>query len=71
MKKYEDNQMLHNQFRLQVTSRIDETVFRPLFCENFVAPNNVLFQGFDKTFIDRFAGHEIGLSDNAIDPVIG
>ena len=39
LKQYEDNQMWHNQFRLQVTGRIDETVFRPLFCEGFGAPN--------------------------------
>jgi len=39
LKKYEDKQMWHNQFRKQITNRIDETVFRPLFCEDFGAPN--------------------------------
>jgi len=39
LKQYEDNQMWHNQFRTHVTGRIDETVLRPLFCENFGAPN--------------------------------
>jgi hypothetical protein len=36
---YEDKSSWHNQFREQVTQRIDEDLFRPLFCEDFGAPN--------------------------------
>jgi len=39
LKKYEDHHMWHNQFRTQVTQRINETIFRPLFREDFGAPN--------------------------------
>ena len=40
LKEYEDKQKWHNQFRVQVTERIDEEIFRPLFCEDFGAPNS-------------------------------
>jgi hypothetical protein len=36
---YEDNHLWHNQFREQVLHRIDEELFRPLFREDFGAPN--------------------------------
>jgi len=39
LKIYEDNKEWHNQFRVQITERIDEDLFRPLFHENFGAPN--------------------------------
>jgi hypothetical protein len=39
LKVYEDDLKWHNQFRVQVTERIDEELFRPLFCEDFGAPN--------------------------------
>jgi hypothetical protein len=39
LKIFEDNNEWHNQFRVQVTSRIDEEPFRVLFCENFGSPN--------------------------------
>jgi hypothetical protein len=39
LKGYEDAQKWHNQFRVQVTNRVDEDLFRPLFHENFGAPN--------------------------------
>ena len=39
LKAYNDADRWHNQFRLQVTNRIDEDIFRPLFHENFGAPN--------------------------------
>jgi hypothetical protein len=39
LKVYEDNSKWHNQFRIQVTQRIDEEPFRPLYCEDFGSPN--------------------------------
>jgi len=36
---YEDKTAWHNQFRQQVTMRIDENIFRPLYCENNGTPN--------------------------------
>ena len=36
---YEDNHEWHNQFRIQVTNRIDEEIFRPLYREDFGSPN--------------------------------
>jgi len=36
---YEDNQMWHNQFRVQVTQRIEEELFRVLYHDNFGSPN--------------------------------
>jgi hypothetical protein len=39
LKVYEDGGNWHNQFRVQVTERIDETDFRELFCKDFGAPN--------------------------------
>ena len=39
MKIYEDDNEWHNQFRVQVINRIDEELFRPLFNDNFGAPN--------------------------------
>jgi len=39
LKIYEDNSKWHNQFRIQVTQRIDEELFRPLFHNGFGSPN--------------------------------
>ena len=39
LKTYEDAKKWHNQFRIQVTNRIDENIFRPLFDEDSGAPN--------------------------------
>jgi len=39
LRDYEDKYKWHNQFREQATQRIDEDLFRPLFCEDFGAPN--------------------------------
>jgi hypothetical protein len=39
LKTYEDVEKWHNQFRVQVTQRIDEQLFRPLFHDGFGAPN--------------------------------
>ena len=39
LKIYEDNHKWHNQFRVQVTQRIDEDIFRVLFHEGFGSPN--------------------------------
>jgi len=36
---YEDTNSWHNQFRVQVTSRIDETIFKPLFSNGTGCPN--------------------------------
>jgi hypothetical protein len=36
---YEDNAAWHNQFRKQVSMRIDEDIFRPLYCDNNGTPN--------------------------------
>lgn len=39
LKLYEDKTAWHNQFRQQVTMRIDESLFSPLFCANNGTPN--------------------------------
>ena len=39
LKMYEDDRAWHNQFRNQVTMRIDENIFRPLYCKNNGTPN--------------------------------
>ena len=39
LKMYEDKQAWHNHFRQQVTMRIDENMFRPLYCQNNGTPN--------------------------------
>jgi hypothetical protein len=39
LKMYEDRQAWHNQFREQVTMRVDENIFRPLYCEDNGTPN--------------------------------
>ncbi len=39
LKMYEDNQAWHNQFRKQITMRIDENIFRPLYCQDNGTPN--------------------------------
>jgi Transposase domain (DUF772) len=39
LKLYEDQSAWHHQFRKQVTMRIDESIFRPLYCENYGSPN--------------------------------
>ena len=39
LKMYENEQSWHNQFRNQVTMRIDEKIFRPLYCEDNGTPN--------------------------------
>ena len=39
LKMYEDQQGWHNQFRKQVTMRIDETIFQPLYCQDNGTPN--------------------------------
>ena len=39
LKMYEDEQAWHNQFRKQVTMRIDENIFRPLYCLDNGTPN--------------------------------
>lgn len=39
LKMYEDEDSWHNQFRKQVTMRIDENIFRPLYCEDNGTPN--------------------------------
>jgi len=36
---YENNQSWHNKFRQQVTMRIDENIFRPLYCSDNGTPN--------------------------------
>lgn len=38
-KIYEDKAAWHNKFRQQVTFRIDENLFKPLFCSNNGTPN--------------------------------
>ena len=40
LKMYEDERAWHNQFRNQVTMRIDENIFRPLYCEDNGTPNS-------------------------------
>ncbi|MDA3911971.1 MAG: transposase [Bacteroidales bacterium] len=39
LKMYEDGQAWHNQFCKQVTMRIDENIFRPLYCQDNGTPN--------------------------------
>lgn len=39
-KMYENNDSWHNRFREQVTSRIDESLFRPLFSSKYGTPNS-------------------------------
>lgn len=39
LKLYEDRLAWHNQFRNQVTMRIDESLFSPLYCSNNGSPN--------------------------------
>jgi hypothetical protein len=39
LKVFEDDKSWHNLFREQITLRIDEEIFRPLFCEDNGAPN--------------------------------
>jgi hypothetical protein len=39
LKVYEDGKSWHNLFRSEVTLRIDENIFRPLFCSDNGAPN--------------------------------
>lgn len=39
LKLYEDTSAWHNLFRQQVTARINEDAFRPLFCKDNGAPN--------------------------------
>ncbi|SKC24036.1 hypothetical protein, partial [Alkalitalea saponilacus] len=39
LKMYEDKQAWHNQFRKQITMRIDENIFRPLYCKDNGTPN--------------------------------
>jgi len=39
LKMYEDEVAWHNQFRKQVTMRIDENLFRPLYCQDNGTPN--------------------------------
>lgn len=39
LKLYEDKNKWHNQFRQQVTMRINENIFSPLYCNNQGSPN--------------------------------
>ena len=39
LREYEDKKGWHNQFYVQITQRIDEELFRPLFCSDNGAPN--------------------------------
>ena len=39
LKMYEDEKAWHNQFCKQVTMRIDENIFRPLYCQDNGTPN--------------------------------
>ena len=39
LKDFNNDKKWNNVFRIQVTERIDEELFRPLFCENNGAPN--------------------------------
>jgi len=39
LKMYEDDHAWHNQFCKQVTMRIDEDIFRPLYCQDNGTPN--------------------------------
>ena len=40
LKMYEDKHAWHNQFRKQVTMRINEDIFRPLYCQDNGTPNS-------------------------------
>lgn len=40
LKLYEDKSAWHNQFRQQVTMRIDESLFSPLYCKDNGTPNS-------------------------------
>ena len=40
LKMYEEKDGWHNQFRQQVTMRIDENILRPLYCTNNGTPNS-------------------------------
>lgn len=40
LKQYNDNNHWHNQFRTQVVTRVDETIFKVLFNETTGAPNS-------------------------------
>lgn len=40
LKLYEDKAAWHNQFRQQVTMRIDESLFSPLYCKDNGTPNS-------------------------------
>ena len=39
LKMYDNENAWHNQFRQQVTMRIDEGIFRPLYCKDNASPN--------------------------------
>jgi len=39
LRMYEDKQAWHNQFRKQITMRVDENIFRPLYCKDNGTPN--------------------------------
>ncbi len=39
LKIYENKDAWHNKFREQVTNRIDENLFKPLYCSNNGTPN--------------------------------
>jgi len=40
IKMHEDRHAWHNQFRQQVTMRIDENIFRPFYCQGNGTPNS-------------------------------
>lgn len=62
LKMYEDEHAWHNQFRQQVTMRIDEDIFRPLFCQDNGTPNAPI-----RTLIAMMVLKEAeGLSDQKI-----
>lgn len=39
LKMYEDEHAWHNQFRTQITMRVDENIFSPLYCQDNGTPN--------------------------------
>jgi hypothetical protein len=64
LKMYEDNTQWHNLFRVQVTQRIDESLFRPLYCEDFGSPNfpirilvGMMIQKEAHGWSNKFASH--------------
>lgn len=62
LKMYEDEHAWHNQFRQQVTMRINEDIFRPLFCQDNGTPNAPI-----RTLIAMMVLKEAeGLSDQKI-----